>query len=126
MIHAVRKFRLTHILAGTASPHKAATFAATRGYRVPVLLSHASKLCANDDSGMSSTDVLPSTHDRYDGIQIDADGLPSDPSEFAKRLTESLLVSHKHKYKAMRGAYVTLKFSSSTLKQGNSIKSCPS
>ena len=101
MIHAARKFRLTHILAGTAIPHKAASSAATRGYRVPVLLSHASKLCANDNSGMSSTNVLPSTHDRYDGIQIDSDGLPSDPSEFAKRLTESLLVSRKHKYKAM-------------------------
>ena len=101
MIHAARKFRLTHILAGAATPHKAASFAGARGYRVPVLLSHASNLCANGNSGMSGTDVLPSTHDRYDGIQIDPDGLPSDPSEFAKRLTESLLVSHKHRYKVM-------------------------
>ena len=101
MIHAARKFRLTHLLAGTATPQKAASSAATRGYRAPVLLSHASNLRANENSGMSSTEVLPGTHDRYDGIQIDPDGLPSDPSEFAKRLKESLLVSRKQKYKAM-------------------------
>lgn len=40
---------------------------------------------------MTSTQLLPGTHDRYDGILIDGDDLPSDPSEFSTRLAESLI-----------------------------------
>ena len=42
---------------------------------------------------MSGTQILAGTEDRYDGVQIDPAGLPSDPTEFTLRLTESLLVT---------------------------------
>ena len=57
------------------------------------LLPYASSLLpSSTQSEINEAEILAGTHDVYDGIQIDPDGLPNNPTEFAKRLSESLLV----------------------------------
>ena len=62
----------------------------SRTFRLPPQKSaqHADAL-----QNMNGTQILAGTEDRYDGIQIDPAGLPSDPTEFTLRLTESLMVT---------------------------------
>lgn len=86
MIHATR---LAHLLGGLASPQKPGSFLC---WRRPLLPRRLSLVQLNAQLQMSHTEILTGTHDRYDGIQIDPDGLPTDPSEFTTRLTESLQV----------------------------------
>ena len=86
MINATR---ITHLLAGVASAHRPGNFLC---WRRPLLRHRSSLLHSDVHVQMNNTEVLAGTHDRYDGIQIDPDGLPTDPSEFTTRLTESLLV----------------------------------
>lgn len=62
------------------------------GCRRAVVSSKPSVLRANVCCRMSVAQILSGTEDRYEGIQVDPDALPNDPSEFSLRLTESLLV----------------------------------
>ena len=86
MINATR---LTRLLAGAATAPKVCTFLCGRRTLPP----HRSlDLHSHATFSMKDIEILAGTEDRYNGIQIDPDGLPTDPSEFTARLTESLLV----------------------------------
>ena len=84
--------RLTQLLASVAAAQRPGTLLS---WRRPLLPYRSLSARSNVDLTMSNIEVLAGTHDRYDGVQIDPDGLPTDPSEFTSRLTESLLVRHK-------------------------------
>jgi hypothetical protein len=85
---AARPLRLTHVLASSATAFKGAKPGIFSSWKTAVLpaASHTNVCCT-----MTSTQLLSGTHDRYDGILIDGDDLPSDPNVFSTRLAESLI-----------------------------------